>query len=109
MPGVHAYKEAYFVGVGMFPAGQYPALPTVDQAFSGELDLVLSDGRTLVVANGGIELDPETGRTHQIRVHMAHIRAPLLGDPVYGGRPRLPHEGAGDGTRRPAAPAGSGR
>lgn len=32
----------------------------------------------------------ETGRTHQIRVHMAHIRFPLLGDPVYGGRPRVP-------------------
>ncbi len=32
----------------------------------------------------------ETGRTHQIRVHMAHVRLPLLGDPVYGGRPRLP-------------------
>ncbi|MEN8762905.1 MAG: 23S rRNA pseudouridine(1911/1915/1917) synthase RluD [Thiogranum sp.] len=32
----------------------------------------------------------ETGRTHQIRVHMAHIRSPLLGDPLYGGRPRLP-------------------
>lgn len=28
----------------------------------------------------------ETGRTHQIRVHMAHIRHPLVGDPVYGGR-----------------------
>jgi len=28
----------------------------------------------------------ETGRTHQIRVHMAHIRHPLIGDPVYGGR-----------------------
>lgn len=27
----------------------------------------------------------ETGRTHQIRVHMAHIRHPLIGDPVYGG------------------------
>jgi 23S rRNA pseudouridine1911/1915/1917 synthase len=32
----------------------------------------------------------ETGRTHQIRVHMAHIQNPLLGDPVYGGRLRLP-------------------
>ena len=32
----------------------------------------------------------ETGRTHQIRVHMAHIRCPLVGDPVYGGRSRLP-------------------
>lgn len=32
----------------------------------------------------------ETGRTHQIRVHMAHIHHPLVGDPVYGGRLRLP-------------------
>ncbi|MEM7279232.1 MAG: 23S rRNA pseudouridine(1911/1915/1917) synthase RluD, partial [Pseudomonadota bacterium] len=32
----------------------------------------------------------ETGRTHQIRVHMAHIRHGLVGDPVYGGRLRLP-------------------
>lgn len=32
----------------------------------------------------------ETGRTHQIRVHMAHIRHPLVGDPVYAGRLRQP-------------------
>ncbi|OGT21891.1 MAG: RNA pseudouridine synthase [Gammaproteobacteria bacterium RBG_16_57_12] len=32
----------------------------------------------------------ETGRTHQIRVHMAHIRFPLVGDVVYGGRLKLP-------------------
>lgn len=32
----------------------------------------------------------ETGRTHQIRVHMAHIRYPLLGDPVYSGRFQMP-------------------
>ncbi|HIE54262.1 MAG TPA: RluA family pseudouridine synthase, partial [Chromatiaceae bacterium] len=32
----------------------------------------------------------ESGRTHQIRVHMAHIRHPLVGDPVYGGRLKLP-------------------
>lgn len=31
----------------------------------------------------------ETGRTHQIRVHMAHLHHPLLGDPVYGGRLKL--------------------
>ena len=32
----------------------------------------------------------ETGRTHQIRVHMAYIRYPLCGDPVYGRRLQLP-------------------
>ena len=32
----------------------------------------------------------ETGRTHQIRVHMAHIGHPVLGDPEYGGRLRIP-------------------
>ncbi len=37
----------------------------------------------------------ETGRTHQIRVHMAHKHYPLVGDPVYGGRPRIPR-GASD-------------
>jgi 23S rRNA pseudouridine1911/1915/1917 synthase len=32
----------------------------------------------------------ETGRTHQIRVHLAHIRKPVIGDPVYGGRLLIP-------------------
>jgi len=37
-----------------------------------------------------INVQLETGRTHQIRVHMAHIKHPLLGDPVYGGREKIP-------------------
>jgi len=40
----------------------------------------------------------ESGRTHQIRVHMAHVRHPLVGDPVYGGRLRLP-KGTSDELR----------
>lgn len=36
-----------------------------------------------------VECRLETGRTHQIRVHMAHIGHGLVGDPVYGGRRRL--------------------
>ncbi len=41
-------------------------------------------------AHTHIRLKLETGRTHQIRVHMAHIKHPLVGDIQYGGRPRLP-------------------
>jgi 23S rRNA pseudouridine1911/1915/1917 synthase len=37
-----------------------------------------------------LRLKLETGRTHQIRVHMSHLRHPLVGDQAYGGRPRLP-------------------
>jgi len=37
-----------------------------------------------------IRLSLETGRTHQIRVHMEHIRFALLGDPVYGHRLQIP-------------------
>lgn len=37
-----------------------------------------------------LRLRLETGRTHQIRVHMSHITHPLVGDPAYGGRPRPP-------------------
>lgn len=37
-----------------------------------------------------VDVELETGRTHQIRVHMASVRAPLIGDPLYGGRPRFP-------------------
>ncbi|MGO3700161.1 MULTISPECIES: 23S rRNA pseudouridine(1911/1915/1917) synthase RluD [Halomonas] len=37
----------------------------------------------------------ETGRTHQIRVHMSHARYPLIGDPLYSGRAKLPPGAAG--------------
>lgn len=37
-----------------------------------------------------VRVNLETGRTHQIRVHLAHRHYPLVGDPVYGGRPRIP-------------------
>ena len=41
-------------------------------------------------AHTHLRIQLTTGRTHQIRVHCAHLRAPLVGDPLYGGRPRLP-------------------
>lgn len=40
-----------------------------------------------------IEAEPRTGRTHQIRVHLAHLGCPILGDPQYGGA-RAPDGGS---------------
>lgn len=45
-----------------------------------------------------IKVNLETGRTHQIRVHMAHIHYPLVGDGVYGGRLKFPR-GATDALK----------
>lgn len=42
-----------------------------------------------------IRVKLETGRTHQIRVHMAHVRHPLVGDSLYAGRFKIP-KGASD-------------
>lgn len=49
-------------------------------------------------AHSLLQLKLETGRTHQIRVHMAYIRYPILGDPLYGGRLKMP-PGASDALR----------
>ena len=46
-------------------------------------------------AHTALECRLETGRTHQIRVHMAHLKHPIVGDPLYGGPLRLP-KGAPD-------------
>ncbi len=45
---------------------------------------------TRFTAHTHLRLQLESGRTHQIRVHMAHLRFPIVGDQVYGGRFRLP-------------------
>ena len=65
-----------------------PALPEKAVLGSCEIRAVLGQG------GGGISylaLTLETGRTHQIRVHMSHLSHPLLGDTVYGGG-RTPFE-----------------
>ncbi|MCR4890600.1 MAG: RluA family pseudouridine synthase [Lachnospiraceae bacterium] len=63
---------------------------------------VTPDGRRAVthyhvLANSGkftyLECELETGRTHQIRVHLSHIGHPVFGDPVYGGAHPAREEG----------------
>ncbi|MFC3657614.1 23S rRNA pseudouridine(1911/1915/1917) synthase RluD [Xanthomonas hyacinthi] len=60
---------------------------------------VREDGRDAVThyrlrerfrAHTALECRLETGRTHQIRVHMAHLKHPIIGDPLYGGALKLP-------------------
>jgi 23S rRNA pseudouridine1911/1915/1917 synthase len=46
-------------------------------------------------AHSLVQCQLETGRTHQIRVHLTHIHHPLVGDPLYGGGLKLP-KGASD-------------
>lgn len=46
-------------------------------------------------AHSLVQCNLETGRTHQIRVHLTHIGHPLVGDPLYGGGLKLPRR-AGD-------------
>jgi len=41
-----------------------------------------------------ISVQLETGRTHQIRLHLSHLRYPIVGDPVYGGRFAQPRNAA---------------
>ncbi len=43
-------------------------------------------------AHTHVRIQLETGRTHQIRVHMAWLKYPIVGDPVYGGRAHLPKQ-----------------
>lgn len=41
---------------------------------------IKKDGSTYIL----VELKPQTGRTHQLRVHLAYIGHPIVGDPIYG-------------------------
>lgn len=115
-------REYQAIAMGVMTAGGTVDEPIGRHPVERKRQAVIGSGKHAVThyrvehryrAHTHIRCKLETGRTHQIRVHMAHIRYPLLGDPSYGGRLRLP-KGASETTqealqafRRQALHAGS--
>jgi len=97
------YREYRALVQGILIAGGTIAAPIGRDPLRRTRMTVIAGGRPAVThyrirewfaAHTLLTVRLETGRTHQIRVHMVHIHHPLVGDRTYGGRPRLPR-GAG--------------
>jgi 23S rRNA pseudouridine1911/1915/1917 synthase len=99
-----AFQRTYWALTEHAPQSEQGVIDAPIAPIAGELNryTVVADGKPAqteyqVLRKGTaatlVQLRLFTGRTHQIRVHMAHIGCPLLGDALYGG---------GDGLSRPA-------
>ena len=99
LAGHEVEREYEAVAQGVMTAGGTVEAP-IDRHPTNRLRMaVRQTGREAVThyrvverfrAQTHIRVHLETGRTHQIRVHMTHIGYPLVGDPLYGRRPQLP-------------------
>ena len=87
-PRVKARLAGALYGISAVPAG-FSVFVLQKLVVRG--DPAATRFRTLRVGASAalVEASPETGRTHQIRVHLAHLGAPLLGDARYGGPRRI--------------------
>jgi 23S rRNA pseudouridine1911/1915/1917 synthase len=92
-------RQYQAVVCGLMPSGGTVEAPIARHPVDRKRMAVVHRGKPAVThyrvidrfrAHTHLRIDLETGRTHQIRVHMAHIRYPMMGDPVYGQRLRIP-------------------
>lgn len=93
------YREYEAIAVGVMTGGARVDAPIGRHPSDRKRQAVTDSGKPAVTnyrlieryrGHTRIKVLLETGRTHQIRVHMAHVRYPLVGDPTYGGRPKFP-------------------
>ena len=98
-------REYEAIANGIMTAGGLVDEPIARHATKRTLMAVSPSGRPSVThfrvmekyrLHTRLRLRLETGRTHQIRVHMSHITHPLVGDQAYGGRPRPPKNATPD-------------
>jgi glyoxylase-like metal-dependent hydrolase (beta-lactamase superfamily II) len=79
IPGVHAYKKAGFIGMGMFTEETYPQQATVDETFTGTHTIELSDGKTVELS----ELSEPGVSSTQTVAFVPELTALMVGDLVH--------------------------
>ena len=101
-------REYEAIVIGVMTAGGTIDLPLGRHPVQRQKRAVVADGKEAVThyrvlsryrAHTHVLVKLETGRTHQIRVHMSHMRYPLVGDPLYGGRLHIPKACSGQLAR----------
>lgn len=93
------HREYQAVTVGVMTGGATVNAPIGRHSKDRKRMAVIEDGKQAIThyrvkerfrGHTLINVRLETGRTHQIRVHLSHRRYPIVGDPTYGGRIRFP-------------------
>lgn len=100
-------REYHAIVLGVLTSGRTIDMPIGRHGRDRKKMAVKSEGKEAIThfrvldryrGHSRIKVSLETGRTHQIRVHMAYVKYPLVGDQTYGGRLQIP-AGASDELR----------
>ena len=88
-------------GVVNQPIGRHPSIRTrMAVHLSGKLAVTHYEILERFGVHTYLRCNLETGRTHQIRVHMQYLKAPIVGDPVYGLKSIMPIKSMSDNLRQ---------